>query len=240
LIYNRIINDGFGRRYKLHLFGDGPVSKHLKPKSFYDEALTIKFLQGVDVNDSYWRQLSYKLVGNLPYTANSLDYLEAIARLLIQRRILVFDINKSNTKQYSLQDRSFKETDGTRYRIILPVDKLIDPAKKTKKFRSKKEAVDFVKKLGSERNDLQSFRRDFNLSPMGQKNEDQDELYASIADALFDESLLVFVEEPFRPPASELEYEDVYIQPTRLLPSTKLSEDDELVKPVEEPFFFSI
>ena len=220
MIHNQLIRDCFGRQYKLHLPSDGPTPKQIKPKSFYDETSTRTFLHSMDVSESYWRQLSYQLVSSLPYTANPRDYLNAIVRLLIQGRIQLFEINEIDTKHHPIKKRTFKQLNGKIYQIVPPVEKLLNPNKKTKKFSSKEEVMELVKKLSPEEESLHDLATTFNLNlpTSNTQSNKQEALLESIGDAVIEENLLIFEDVPNKPPVPEPVYEDVHIKPVTLGP----------------------
>ena len=191
----------------------------------------------MDVSESYWRRLSYELAGSLPYTASPRDCLNAIARLFIQGRIQLFEINESRSEQYPIEKRSFKQSDGKIYQFATPTEQLINPHKKTKKFHSIKEATEFLIKLNPEKENLREISRDFRLLPQtNRKSDEQEALLAPIADAIVKEEILIFIEIPSNPPTPETIYEDVYITPTPLAPETY---EEETVKTDKKEFFFS-
>ena len=57
LTHNQLIHDSFGRRYKIHLPGDGPTPKNIKPATFNDETSVRSFLMRMEVREGCWRQL---------------------------------------------------------------------------------------------------------------------------------------------------------------------------------------
>jgi len=185
------------------------------------------------VSQSYWRQLSYQLLGNLPYTANKFDYIDNIARLLIQGRLKFFAINDLDRKLQTIGRRTFKQTDGKAYQFASPAEQLKDPNRKTKKIDSKKNAVKFAKGLGLEKDSLLDLASAFNLKlPISNtQNDTQEIILESIADAITEEKILIFEDMPNKPTAPKVEYEDVHIKSVTLGPETNANQTKATEKP---------
>ena len=228
MFHNPLIQDRFGRRYKLHLLSEEPSPKHLEPKLFSDEIFTRNFLHSLNLSGAYWRELSHQLAISSSYTANPQDALnstlDSIARLLIQGRIKIFEIDKLDAKQNPIEKRTFKQADGRTYQFITPTDQLLNPNKRAKAFNSKEEAVEFVRALSLEEESIHDLAQAFNLSfSVNTQNKDQGVLYASLANMIFDEKVLVVSEALGKPTAQttqEPEHESMYIEGTSSRPET--------------------
>lgn len=220
--HNPFVQDCFGRRYKVHLIGDGPVPKHLKPESFYDILSTRKFIDNLNVSKRYWSQLSNKLVGNLPYTANEQDNHDAVARLLLQGKIRFFKIGTTHAAKSDKGGRSFKQPDGSAYLFISPVDRFLNPNSQTKKFNSKQDAIAFITQLCPEEKKILDLALALNFPVSSHlPNEEIGQLYTSMGEMVFDERLHIISLKPSKPPVVKPEYEDVESKPVTLGPESK-------------------
>ncbi|VUD62254.1 hypothetical protein TDB9533_03004 [Thalassocella blandensis] len=232
LVLNQILYDRFGRKFKLHFSGDGPIPKKIKPKVFFDLVSTRSFLANLRVGEWYWQKLSYHLIGDSPYSADPFYYLDTVARLLIQGRIKLFVISDMQAEHHSVEKRIFKQRNGMSYQIVTPVALITNPGKTTKKFTSKKEAVQFVRSLSLGEENLNDLVRAFKLElPIDNTlNGKQESLIASIGDAVMEEKVLFFEEIINNPPISEVVYEDVDVKSVPLGPETDVVQIKVLAK----------
>lgn len=220
MVLNQLIHDSFGRRYKLHLPGDGPTPKNIKPATFNDETSTRSFLMRMEVREGYWRQLYYLLSGSILQTGGSSDGIDAIVRLFMQGRILLFPINDLDVKHDSIAKRTFKLPDGNTYQFAPATEQLINSNKKTKKFASKQDALEFVRKISLKEDSLQGVVSTLSLplpTNSVQSNK-QEVLESTLADAIVEENVFVFEDMPNKPAVPKIVYEDVQVKPVTLGP----------------------
>ena len=220
MILNQLIHDSFGRRYKLHLPSGGPTPKNIKPATFNDEASTRSFLMRMEVREGYWCQLYYLLSGSIPQTGDSSDGVDAIVRLFMQGRIQLFPINDLDVKHDSITKRTFKLSDGNTYQFAPATEQLINSNKKTKKFASKKDALEFVRKISLKEDSLQGVVSTLSLPlPISSAQSNKQEvLESTLADAIVEESVFVFEDMPNKPAAPKIVYEDIQVKPATLGP----------------------
>ena len=147
-LHQRIIEDIFGHRYRLHLPDDGPVLVPIKPREFRDPYFAWQFVCDLRVSSEQWRHMVQRLGASVSqYAGNDGDIRKTVSALLLQGRVKLYPVEHMTPFADTTPPLSIKSGKGEKYQIIPASVLLVNPYHEVMQFHERQDAEHFLKSI---------------------------------------------------------------------------------------------
>lgn len=112
-----IVQDSFGRRYRIFTAFDRPSHITIEALSFYDNDKATRFLKSLNASQTLWSKLLQHYPASLPSRLSAEALLRTVATLLVNQKIRFYEIPPAQTENvisHSIQGETLTLMSGAR------------------------------------------------------------------------------------------------------------------------------
>ncbi len=193
MLGSAIFKNPFGRTYRLHTLGGGPLPKSCKPNFFPNIESAERFLSSLNLSSEFCRRLAHSL--GLHPGGQRADLLLALSGAIIKRRFSIIEVHVLNPTDNPPSKRTLGKKGAVSYRFEPSASVIERKPKEVKAFTGMPAALSFINELGASDEELEALVESLPLSktPLGAV---EPNIRTSLAKRIIEEEITVCVERP--------------------------------------------
>lgn len=195
----RPIKGPFGHHYLIYRNRDGAVPRSVKPLKFMSADGARTLLRQLHVSHSYWQQLVQDLGEMAPLRGHQRDCLQVICNSLASGRLRLYEVRLPDDHLHADKKAAIPHRHGDQY-LFTPASFALTHPQRPYGFQSIMEVHQLLHDLAPNLEQLESLASTLKLasSPKGLS---YSQLIELLADALIDETLVLYVQSSFKRPS---------------------------------------
>lgn len=198
MLQHRTIKGPFGRQFHLHRNCDGRVPRSLRPLRFASEDSARALLRQLRVPDEYWQTLARDTGDMAPQHGHWRDYLQVICNNLMSGRLRIYEVPVPDRQLLAGHSTCLQDRQGNQYQFAAAAYAL-KRAAVFRRFHSQIEIQETLHDLAPNLEQLLGLITHLKLAPSPQSLT-YIQLIGVLADALSDETIVLYVQTPFKRP----------------------------------------
>jgi hypothetical protein len=196
----RPIKGHFGHHYLIYRNRDGAAPRSVKPLKFVSSDGARTLLRQLHVSHSYWQQLAQDLGEMAPLRGHQRDCLQVICNSLASGRLRLYEVRLPDDHLHADQKAVVSHRHGDQY-VFTPASFALTQAQRPYRFQSIMEVHQLLHDLAPNLEQLESLASTLKLAP-SPKGLSYTQLIDLLADALIDETIVLYVQPSFKGPSS--------------------------------------
>lgn len=196
----RPLKGPFGHHYLIYRNRDGAAPRSVKPLKFMSSDGARMLLRQLHVSDSYWLQLAQDLGEMAPLRGHQRDCLQVICNSLASGRLRLYEVRLPDDHLHADQKAVVSHRHGDQY-LFTPASFALTQAQRPYRFQSIMEVHQLLHDLAPNLEQLESLASTLKLAP-SLKGLSYTQLIDLLADALIDETIVLYVQPSFKGPSS--------------------------------------
>lgn len=196
----RPLKGPFGHHYLIYRNRDGAAPRSVKPLKFMSSDGARTLLRKLHVSDSYWLQLAQDLGEMAPLRGHQRDCLQVICNSLASGRLRLYEVRLPDDHLHADQKAVVSHRHGDQY-LFTPASFALTQAQRPYRFQSIMEVHQLLHDLAPNLEQLESLASTLKLAP-SPKSLSYTQLIDLLAEALIDETIVLYVQSSFKRPSS--------------------------------------
>lgn len=196
----RPIKGPFGHHYLIYRNRDGAVPRSVKPLKFMSSDRARMLLRQLQVPQSYWHQLAQDLGEMAPLRGHQRDCLQVICNSLASGRLRLYEVRLPDDHLHADQKAVIPHRHGDQY-LFTPASFALTHPHRPCRFQSTMEVHQRLHELAPNLEQLESLAGALKLAP-SPKGLSYTQLIELLAEALIDETVVLYVQSPFKRPGN--------------------------------------
>ena len=196
----RPLKGPFGHHYLIYRNRDGAAPRSVKPLKFMSSDGARTLLRQLHVSHSYWQQLAQDLGEMAPLRGHQRDCLQVICNSLASGRLRLYEVRLPDDHLHANQNAVIPHRHGDQY-LFTPASFALTQAQRPYRFQSIMEVHQLLHDLAPNLEHLESLASTLKLAPSTQ-GLSYTQLIELLADALIDETIVLYVQSSFKRPSS--------------------------------------
>lgn len=199
MLKRQILKSRFGRHYQIHLRHDASIPRSLVPLSFFTSHSARQFLAGLQVSQTYWRQLAEGCEHMATFRGHGRDHLQVVSDNLVNGRLRLYEVSINDRHLVTRTQRVIQDRRGDQYQFAPIASVLTTAGAAPRRFHSLSEVHEVLHDLAPNLEQLQTVVGDLQLAPAPQQLT-YTQLVDTLADALAAEKVALYIKTPFKRP----------------------------------------
>lgn len=190
-----VVKSRFGEFYKVQLLHEGNAQLTLKSEFFWNKESTQQFINNLIVPNGYWREIikEYSTLPS-PSSLTTTEIEHQVSALIMQGQLKLYPVDIPDIVEHPPEKRAVKTKENVTYLFSQSNILLITNPKEIIYFTRKKEAKNFLDKLGLNEEKLQTLAAELKIEQSKKSSANPDELIIKISAALASGSIIILVD----------------------------------------------
>lgn len=200
-ILNSVLKNRFGKHYKVQLPHEMNTQLNLKSEIFWNEVSTRQFVKDLTAPEGYWREIVAKTdTHSSSFTTQEIE--SKVSELMLGGKIKLYPVDIPDIVEHPPEKRVIKKQDAN-YRFASKSSLLISKPTEIKIFSNEKDAINFLREIGADDEELQTIASELNIELQSTASIDNSSARPAISKAMAAGDVVIIVDKTSSVPPSQ-------------------------------------